>query len=119
MNALERHRELTHRVLIGLAWLQVAVIFIIGWSIEASWAWLSGAALVAAATTTGVRAAAPGSSVSRVTMAIALMAQISWLFARQALSACITLPPTICYRRRCFQAAAISAGCWFMRRSSS
>jgi methyl-accepting chemotaxis protein len=81
MNALERHRQLTHRLLLSLAWLHVAVIFVAGWSVGAPVGWLAGAALIAAALATGVRAWGANATAVRATIAMALMAQISLLVA--------------------------------------
>ncbi len=81
MNALERHRQLTHRLLLSLAWLHAAVIFAVGWSVSAPVGSLTGAALIAAAIATAVRAWGTNATAVRATIAIALMAQISLLVA--------------------------------------
>ncbi len=45
MNALERHRQLTRRVLIALAWVHVAVIALVAFLVTGPWLWLGGTAL--------------------------------------------------------------------------
>ncbi len=79
MNALERHRNLTHRMLLALAWLHVVVTGIVGWLTQGPWLELAGASFAAAAIAAGVRAWGPDPRVARATVAAALMTQVSLL----------------------------------------